>query len=774
MKRGKVPGWFASILLLLANLGAYAAPPPELDYQGKILVNDIPLTGPGYFKYAISDEAGATNFWAHDGTPTGEPSTYVTNDCHNGVFSAILGGAPMSDIDPEIFGLETSLFLRVWFSADGATFDEMQPAQDLLSAPYALNADMLDGYHAADLLGGGGAETDPVFSASPAFGITLADLANWNAAFGWGDHSAAGYVTTEADPVFVASPAYGITSAQIGRWNAAWGWGDHALAGYLTSYTETDPVWSAASNRYYQKTEADGRFVDVTGDTMTGALTINSGAGNDLEISSAGSSVRVGNGAVALVGGVAVGSGADGSMNGAAVGGTALAQNTGAAVGNLASGANNGAALGYQANGSASGSAVGYNSSGFSYGAAMGYGAKAGWYGSALGREANGATNGVAIGYGANGAFTNVAIGVAASAQQGTERIAIGHNVTNDVDETARIRGDLFMDGGQAVYGRTPFATGAFRQLLPLPPLQNAVFVATNGTPAGPGTIDRPFNTPQNAYNYAATSYAGRPAAVVVAAGRYPPLNMNAGNVHVIGESRCEITNLTITAAANSIAGKQRVENLIVLQTTVVAADLGEDVKFHNCRFELGLRIYGPNVEVQDCFAMAQDAQAVIVGDGINNIDGVALTQSSFLNDSGVYGTLEVNLGVGNFEVIGCQIVNKSPYACIVDNEPGPIVPLHLYTHNYIRGAPGSVVVQDPAAGGAGGPTIAFAHNTVLGNVGLNGHLQFFANNLVYGLINNVGGVPGWLQAGVGTGMDASGNTEHEVVVPTLPAAWVD
>jgi len=732
MKRGRIP-WLLGWVLLAGTWGALGVPPPEMDYQGKVLVNDIPLTGPGYFKYASSDEAGATKFWANDGTPTGEPAAYVTNDCHNGVFSAILGGAPMTDVAPTIFGLDTSLFLRVWFSSDGVTFNEMLPAQDLLSAPYALNADMLDGYHAADLLGGGIAETDPVFVASASAGITLADLANWNAAFGWGDHSAAGYLSTEHDP-----------------------------------------VWTAASNSYFQKTEADGLFVDVAGDTMTGALTINSGAGNELEIASAGNTVRVGNGAVALISGVAVGAGADGSMNGAAVGGTALAQNTGAAFGNLANGANNGSAVGYQANGTASGTAVGYNSVGFSYGAAVGYGALAGWYGAALGRGANGATNGVAVGFGANGAFTNVAIGVAASAQQGTERIAIGHNVTNDVDETARIRGDLFMDGGRAVYGRIPFATGSFRQLLPLPPLQNAVFVATNGTSAGPGTVDRPFDTPQNAYTYAATTYAGQPAAVGIAAGRYPPLNMNAGNVHVIGESRCEITNLTITAAANSIAGKQRVENLIVLQTTIVAADLGEDVKFHNCRFELGLRIYGPNVEVQDCFAMAQDAQAVIVGDGINNIDGIALTQSSFLNDSGVYGTVEVNLGVYNFEMLGCQVVNKSPFACIVDNETGPIVPLHLYTHNYIRGVPASVVVQDPAAGGAGGPTIAFAHNTVLGNVGLNGHLQFFANNLVYGLINNVGGVPGWLQAGVGTGLDASGNTEHEVVAPALPAAWVD
>lgn len=729
-------------VLFCCALGLQAASPPEFDYQGKILVNDIPLTGPGYFKYAIANEEGTTNFWAHDGTTSGEPATYVTNDCQNGVFSAILGGAPMGDIDPAIFALNTSLYLRVWFSSDGTTFDEMLPAQDLLSSPFAINSDMVDGYHAEDII------------------------------------AAASGSLVESDPVFSASDAAGITAADISDWDAAYGWGDHSLAGYLTSYTETDPVWTAASNSYYQKTEADGLFVDVAGDTMTGALTVNVAPGNDLVISSAGNNVRVGNAAVAVAGGVAVGPGTDGSLNGAAVGVFASGQNTGAAVGNLANGANNGAAMGYQANGTASGAAVGYNSVAVTYGAAVGYAAKAGWYGAALGRSANGGTNGIAIGYDANGAMTNVAIGVAADAQKGAERIALGHNVTNDVDNSARLRGAIYMDGGTAVYGRAPFATGTFQQLLPLPSLENVVYVATNGKASGPGTIDRPFDTPQNAYSYAALRYVGFPAAVVVAAGKYPALNMNAGNIHVIGESRCELDSLTITAPANSIQGKQRVENLIVTGTTIVAADLGEDVKFHNCRFELGLYIYGPDVEVQDCFAMAMDAAAVTVGDGVNTINGVALTQSSLVNDSGVYGTLLVNLGVYNFEAIGCQIMNKSPYACIEDFETGPILPVHLYTHNYLRGmppvGPGSVpAVRDPAAGAAG-PTIAFTQNTVLGHVGLNAHPQFFANNIVYGLINNAGGVAGWTQAGAGTGLDASGNTEHQGNYPTLPSSWLD
>ena len=42
-------------------------------------------------------------------------------------------------------------------------------------------------------------ETDPVFSASAAGGITGTNIANWNTAYNWGDHSTGGYLTAEAD-----------------------------------------------------------------------------------------------------------------------------------------------------------------------------------------------------------------------------------------------------------------------------------------------------------------------------------------------------------------------------------------------------------------------------------------------------------------------------------------------------------------------------------------------------------------------------------------------
>lgn len=43
--------------------------------------------------------------------------------------------------------------------------------------------------------GGGGTETDPVFTASPAFGITSTLISHWNAAYSWGNHASAGYLT---------------------------------------------------------------------------------------------------------------------------------------------------------------------------------------------------------------------------------------------------------------------------------------------------------------------------------------------------------------------------------------------------------------------------------------------------------------------------------------------------------------------------------------------------------------------------------------------------
>ena len=69
-------------------------------------------------------------------------------------------------------------------------------------------------------------------TSSPAGGITSVNIANWDAAYNWGNHANAGYWLAD--------------STKISNWDTAYGWGNHALAGYLTSYTETDPIFNSS------------------------------------------------------------------------------------------------------------------------------------------------------------------------------------------------------------------------------------------------------------------------------------------------------------------------------------------------------------------------------------------------------------------------------------------------------------------------------------------------------------------------------------------------
>ena len=82
------------------------------------------------------------------------------------------------------------------------------------------------------------------------------------------------YLTSESDPVFTASDAAGITSTNISNWNTAFGWGNHAIAGYLLSST-------AAST--YQPLDSDL--------TAISALTTDS-FGRDLLTKTTASSIR--------------------------------------------------------------------------------------------------------------------------------------------------------------------------------------------------------------------------------------------------------------------------------------------------------------------------------------------------------------------------------------------------------------------------------------------------------------------------------------------------
>ena len=95
------------------------------------------------------------------------------------------------------------------------------------------------------------------------YSIVTDNSTNWNTAFGWGDHSTAGYLTSEtshADVVVdgdfasqglmrrgATAGSYSIVTDNSANWNTAFGWGDHAAAGYLTSFTETNDLTAAVT-----------------------------------------------------------------------------------------------------------------------------------------------------------------------------------------------------------------------------------------------------------------------------------------------------------------------------------------------------------------------------------------------------------------------------------------------------------------------------------------------------------------------------------------------
>jgi hypothetical protein len=151
-------------------------------------------------------------------------------------------------------------------------------------------------------------ETDPIFTASAAAGITSTNISNWNTAYGWGNHALAGYATQtwvganyyntgQIDDFF--SGAEAISGYNKSNWDTAFGWGDHAIEGYATqSYVTTaiaNLVDSAPStldtlNELAAALGDDPNFattvsnnigtkVSKSGDTMTGSLQVNNKIG---------------------------------------------------------------------------------------------------------------------------------------------------------------------------------------------------------------------------------------------------------------------------------------------------------------------------------------------------------------------------------------------------------------------------------------------------------------------------------------------------------------
>ena len=97
--------------------------------------------------------------------------------------------------------------------------------------------------------------------------VDLTDNPETNQLLRWNGTAwvASTFAYTETDPVFTQSPAAGIGNTEISNWNTAYGWGDHSTAGYLTTGTAVSISDTAPT------TPANG---DLWWDSVTGILKI--------------------------------------------------------------------------------------------------------------------------------------------------------------------------------------------------------------------------------------------------------------------------------------------------------------------------------------------------------------------------------------------------------------------------------------------------------------------------------------------------------------------
>jgi len=87
-------------------------------------------------------------------------------------------------------------------------------------------------------------------------------------------------------------PAVGIETIDITNWDTAYGWGDHSQEGYLTSYTETDPIYSAW-DKSTGITITENQINDLQDYLVNGTSTTNIPEGTNLYYTDARADARV-------------------------------------------------------------------------------------------------------------------------------------------------------------------------------------------------------------------------------------------------------------------------------------------------------------------------------------------------------------------------------------------------------------------------------------------------------------------------------------------------
>jgi len=132
------------------DISAVSTNPTTVLYQGYVTLGSVAYEGTGYFKFAIVNAAGNATYWSNDGTSSGgsQPTTAVPITVSHGYFTVLLGDTSIpgmsQPLNPAVFAAP-GRYLRVWFASSASGPFTQLSLVPIAAAPYALNAETLDG-----------------------------------------------------------------------------------------------------------------------------------------------------------------------------------------------------------------------------------------------------------------------------------------------------------------------------------------------------------------------------------------------------------------------------------------------------------------------------------------------------------------------------------------------------------------------------------------------------------------------------------------------------
>lgn len=284
--------FYMLIAAVLLIAGVFAQAPQKLSYQAVIRNSSNLLVTNHALGMRISILQGSISGVAVY-TETQAPTT---ND--NGLVTIEIGAGTTTDNFSAINWANGPYFIKTETdpTTGGGTNYTISGTNQLLSVPYALHS------KTAESLTGGITETDPIFGASSAKGITATNVSNWNAAFGWGNHAGLyrliSYVPAWSE---ITSNPFNFTAPsnnQLLKYNSVSGKWENWTSTYLTAEVDGSvtneielPTQTGNSGKILTTNGTSPSWVAPSGGSSTRAVTSTSNytiqAGDNVLISTA-------------------------------------------------------------------------------------------------------------------------------------------------------------------------------------------------------------------------------------------------------------------------------------------------------------------------------------------------------------------------------------------------------------------------------------------------------------------------------------------------------